>query len=815
MRVSQDHPLWRTHALLEPVKVQRAIECFCEPLDKAHREGVFEVIAHPPFARAAVVALSALMTSDDPLVFDALSVGLASSYPSVQHAAIQAVAIRNLGDQYFHELLRLVETSSTWIVRREAVRALVDHPGEEFPAKVLAAATDPHWRIRHSLIQGLLLWATTQAQQEEIDEQLRRMEIKFGTERTPGQRRIQGLRRYLQFRWTGQVPRTKNIPTPPDLSEVCPFWDWDPAVMVRTLEQMGAKGRQRVADILHYLFNHEDERVRVLAIDGMRLKATTEHLIEAAALLDDPRSDAYEAAQKLLGHLNMDRAEELAKAIFQLDQPTPGQFAWMLDQLGETVDFEEPVFATKGTEWDRLIGYPESVTAAFVRAQFRRDDVTTGVVKIFLECADRPFVLCEALRGFQARPDIEIDLTPIHKFLKSKDWRVRAETIRLFAMRQEDVNVVADSLEDSHYKVRLALAEALNESDSSEAIALLKILQADVNPLVRAAALTESKARELIANPEQETSWFVLKAASAINKTPLWEIEPEEAWKPEARPIPELTVLRPENPIPPNSRLLGPLEIEVPPIGISGAYGLSVEGFVHAMESGINIFFWEQNYVLLTEFLTRLPVRDRNDLYLITGTFEADAKRITRDIDRALKKNQLERLGLFLVFWTRSWDRVSDEVRSVLEKCQQQGKLAMYGLSTHNRALAVQAMESGWNPVMVRHSGAHRGAEQQIFPKAVELGTSIITFNNTCYARLLAPHPNSEPPTAADCYRYTLEQPGVTMCLSAPANMDHLEENLSVIRDLHLSDDRRERLLKHGELVYQEDTVFRKLVRAL
>ena len=126
----------------------------------------------------------------------------------------------------------------------------------------------------------------------------------------------------------------------------------------------------------------------------------------------------------------------------------------------------------------------------------------------------------------------------------------------------------------------------------------------------------------------------------------------------------------------------------------------------------------------------------------------------------------------------------------------------------------VEAMAAGWDPVMVRHSAAHRGAEQAVLPAAGQHGTSILTFNNTCYGRLLQPS-GDYAPLAADCYRYTLAQPGVTACLSAPATLEQLDENLVALRDPRLPPDRRKALLEHGARVYQEDTTFRRLVRAL
>jgi aryl-alcohol dehydrogenase-like predicted oxidoreductase len=202
-------------------------------------------------------------------------------------------------------------------------------------------------------------------------------------------------------------------------------------------------------------------------------------------------------------------------------------------------------------------------------------------------------------------------------------------------------------------------------------------------------------------------------------------------------------------------------------------------------------------------------------LHIIAGTFEADGKKVQRDAERVLRMLQIDRITLFLLFWVQSWARVTPDVRDGLERLTESGKIAAYSLSTHSRTLAIEAMDSGWNPLMVRHSVAHRGAEEQVFPRAVERGTSIITFNNTCYGRLLTAQGNLVPPRPADCYRYTLAQPGVTVCLSAPATMEELQENLTTLDDLQLPEERLKQMQVHGAALYQEETIFRKLVRSV
>src|SRR5262249_38598231 len=156
------------------------------------------------------------------------------------------------------------------------------------------------------------------------------------------------------------------------------------------------------------------------------------------------------------------------------------------------------------------------------------------------------------------------------------------------------------------------------------------------------------------------------------------------------------------------------------------------------------------------------------------------------------------RIPIFLLFWVQSWNRVTPDVVEALGRLKERGDVAAYGLSTHSRPLAIEALEAGWDPVMVRHSAAHRGAEEQVFTRAAERGTSLITFNNPCYGRLLEPYAALPPPSAADCYRYTLIQPVVRACLSAPATLVQLEENLAALHDPTLPEERRQHLQAFG-----------------
>lgn len=261
-------------------------------------------------------------------------------------------------------------------------------------------------------------------------------------------------------------------------------------------------------------------------------------------------------------------------------------------------------------------------------------------------------------------------------------------------------------------------------------------------------------------------------------------------------------------------RRLGSTDLWVSPLAISGVTDLPQRTLERAIAAGVNLFFWEPGY----EALTRLVWTHRRHLHVVTGSYEADRPSITADVERALRRLKTDCLDVFLLFWVRSAERLSDEVRKTLADLKAQGKIRAAGFSTHDRSLAESVVEAGgWDVLMTRHSAAHPSAEQSLFPRCAARGTGLLTFSATSYGRLLRPLPGRGPlpirPTAVDCYRYSLAQPGVTAVISAPRYPSELYENLAILTDPDLPDSRRQTLLQHGEAVHAMSRRFNALVR--
>jgi diketogulonate reductase-like aldo/keto reductase/HEAT repeat protein len=270
---------------------------------------------------------------------------------------------------------------------------------------------------------------------------------------------------------------------------------------------------------------------------------------------------------------------------------------------------------------------------------------------------------------------------------------------------------------------------------------------------------------------------------------------------PRPRPMPQVA-----------RRTLGRSGISLAPIVVSGAFSLTPSSLAFAAEHGVDSYFWEPRYTNLTRFL-RQP--RRRDLQVVAGSFHADRRGLLEDLETARRRLRRDCIDLFLLFWVRSPARLGPEALATLREFVANGWIRSYGFSTHDRPIACAAIESGdWPVIMTRHSAAHRGAEQELLPMADAAGVGVLGFSALCYGRMLRSSSVFEGgPTPVDCYRYSLAQPAIAACVSAPRRHRELEHNLALLELTSLSDDRKDALIAHGAEVYADNKRFDRLLR--
>ncbi|NVB41736.1 HEAT repeat domain-containing protein [Pseudenhygromyxa sp. WMMC2535] len=259
-------------------------------------------------------------------------------------------------------------------------------------------------------------------------------------------------------------------------------------------------------------------------------------------------------------------------------------------------------------------------------------------------------------------------------------------------------------------------------------------------------------------------------------------------------------------------RPLGHSGLSLAPLVISGAYSLSPASLAFAVERGVDTMFWEPRYASMSAFL-RQP--KRRGIQVIAGSFHAERDGLLRDLETARRRLGRGCIDLFMLFWVRSPARLSAEALATLRECQARGWIRSYGFSTHDRATACEAVATGdWPVIMTRHSAAHRGAEAELLGAAAEAGVGMLGFSALCYGRMLRPSSvYARGPAPPDCYRYSLAQPAVAACVSAPRRHRELAENLAVLERPELGDEQLEALRAHGREIYADNARFGRLLR--
>jgi len=379
--------------------------------------------------------------------------------------------------------------------------------------------------------------------------------------------------------------------------------------------------------------------------------------------------------------------------------------------------------------------------------------------------ADRdPFVVRAAIAhvaaAYHVAPELPDDVAAATlAALVHADPQVRATALQLPLISATALGHAIELLGDPDEAVRAAALAALERTDDVDA----RLAALEPSPMIRAWLTGESDAAPAI------------EAAEPVRRAPVVV----------------------------DQRAFGRAGFTVAPLAISGAFELPESALARAEDAGVNLWFWEPAYTHLTRFLRG------SRGHVIAGSYHADAASIEADVDRALRELKRDSLDALLLFWTRSSARVDAAAYDAVQRLR--GKVRALGFSTHDRTLAASAITaSPWDVVMIRHSAAHPGIETELLPVARAHGTAIVTFSALCYGRMLS-GPNA--PTAADCYRYSLAQPGVTACISAPRRGRELVENLDVLQRPTLDAAAIDALRMHGVGVRAENQRFNALMR--
>ena len=252
--------------------------------------------------------------------------------------------------------------------------------------------------------------------------------------------------------------------------------------------------------------------------------------------------------------------------------------------------------------------------------------------------------------------------------------------------------------------------------------------------------------------------------------------------------------------------ILGLTGLEVSRLGIGSSYGVSERACRMAFDEGVNYFFWGSVRAPGMALAVREIARSRREeLVVVLQCYVRHPRLIPISVEKGLRKLNIERADVLLLGWYD--DAPGPKVLDTVDRLREQGRFGFLGISSHRRAMFQEYLREGRYGVFhLRYNAAHRGAEKDIFPHLpAKEGPGIASFINTRWGDLLKAKnmpPGTAPPSATDCYRFSLSNPHVHVALCGPKNDEEMTTALQVLRSGPLDEEERKRMCIIGDHVH-------------
>ncbi len=251
-------------------------------------------------------------------------------------------------------------------------------------------------------------------------------------------------------------------------------------------------------------------------------------------------------------------------------------------------------------------------------------------------------------------------------------------------------------------------------------------------------------------------------------------------------------------------RILGKTGVKVGRLGVAASYGAPTKAFEEAFERGCNYFYWGS--------MRKSGMRDaiknicgkgrRDDLVVAMQSYSRSAFLMERFFRQGLKKIGLDHADVMILGWhnKRPSQNILDRALSMKER----GLFRFLAMSGHKRTLFPELAKEGIFDIFhFRYNAAHRGAENEIFPRIEkDAGPGLVSYTATRWGQLLNPRkmPDGEaPPSGSDCYRFALTHPAVDVSMCGPKNHDQMKEALRTLELGPLNDQEMERMRRIGD----------------
>jgi len=247
---------------------------------------------------------------------------------------------------------------------------------------------------------------------------------------------------------------------------------------------------------------------------------------------------------------------------------------------------------------------------------------------------------------------------------------------------------------------------------------------------------------------------------------------------------------------------LGRTGLRVGRLGLSSSYGMPAAAVEAAFEQGMNyLYFGSIRRRGFAEALRHLRPR-RERMVLVLQSYSRLASFLTFTFERGLRRIGYDHADVLLLgMWNKP---VSPRILDAARRLKERGLVRFVAASTHHRPL-VPAGVDDVDIFHVRYNAVHAGAEQDVFPHLAGVGRpGIVAFTATSHRQLLRSKriAAEKVPTAGDCYRHVLSNPGVDVCMTGLSSAEQTEHALAALRRGPMSADELAWMRRVGDAIY-------------
>jgi aryl-alcohol dehydrogenase-like predicted oxidoreductase len=251
---------------------------------------------------------------------------------------------------------------------------------------------------------------------------------------------------------------------------------------------------------------------------------------------------------------------------------------------------------------------------------------------------------------------------------------------------------------------------------------------------------------------------------------------------------------------------LGKSGLMVSPLGLGASYGIPQKACQAAFDAGVNYFFYGSTRTVGMGLAIREIARgNRDGIVVVLECYVRDVRKLPLSVELGLKKTRLDFSDILLLGW---YDELpAPRIIDAACRLREQGRFRRLAISSHNRPLFAElAKDERFDVFHIRYNAAHRGAEVDIFPHLPAEGApGIVSFTNTRWGDLLKAKnmPGGfEPPTATDCYRFSMSNPHVQVAIAGPKDESQTRAAIAALEKGPMDDEELSRMRTIGDHVH-------------